>query len=88
MFYLWPQSQENAKNSFRETSLKNDSIAKINVLLDAEHAFNSRKVILNMRHLVLFLASGVCRVMHFPYSYFPHHKVSEPFFTISKITVI
>ena len=34
-----------------QTSLKNGSIAKVNVHLDAEHAFNSGKVSLNMHRL-------------------------------------
>lgn len=80
MFYFWTESQENAKYSFRETSLKNDTIAKVH--LDGEQASHSGKISLNMSHLVLFLVSSICRVTRFPYSYFPHHRVSEPFFLL------
>lgn len=70
-----------------QTSLKNDSIAKVNGHWDAEHASISGKVSLNMHHLVLFIPSSICWVIHSPYSYFLHHGISELFFTKSKITV-
>lgn len=57
-----------------QTSLKSDWIAEVNAHSDAEHASNSGRVSLNMHHLVLFLASSICWIVHFPYSYFPHYR--------------
>lgn len=69
MFYLWPQSQENAKNSFRETSFKNDSIAKVH--LDAEQATNSGKVSLNMGHWACFRSPAYAELYIFLTYIFP-----------------
>lgn len=44
--------------------LKNNSVAKVNVHLDAEHVSDLGEASLNMHHLVLFLASNICWVTH------------------------
>lgn len=71
-----------------QTSLKNGSIAKVNVHLDAEHAFNSGKVSLNM-HRLSHIWPLAYAVIFSSLIYSPSQGICTIFFfTKSKISVI